>query len=67
MKVKCINGFIGCLTEDKEYEIIAVHNQYVAIEEDNGRIAWSFISNFELFNHNLIINRIEFSINWNIL
>lgn len=66
--VKCINGFIGCLTEGKYYEILSVNNQYVAVVEDDGRINWSFIGNFEYFDIKLIKNKnISFNINWNIL
>lgn len=67
MKSKCINGFIGCLTEGVEYEILSVYNQYVAVLEDNGRVSWSFISNFEIFDTSKVVNKVVFIINWNIL
>ena len=58
----------GCLTEGKEYEVLAVYGHYVLIEEDSGRIVWNYVKLFELVGeHEQDKVNVEFKVNWNII
>jgi hypothetical protein len=58
----------GCLTEGKEYEVLAVHGYYVLIEEDSGRIKWNYDRLFELVGeHEGDKVKMEFTVNWNFI
>ena len=62
------DDFISCLTEEKEYEVLAEDGLYVLIKEDNGRLVWNYTALF------FIIGKLEQSdknlkmkINYNII
>ena len=40
------DDFISCLTEGKEYEVLAEDGLYILIKEDNGRLVWNYAAGF---------------------
>ena len=42
------DDFISCLTEGKEYEVLAEDGLYILIKEDNGRLVWNYAAMFSI-------------------
>lgn len=62
------DSWVSCLTEGKEYEVLAVHGSYVLVEEDNKRIVWNYNKLFKLIGeHECDKVDFKFIVNWNIL
>ena len=62
------DSWVSCLTEGKEYEVLAVHGHYVLIEEDNGRIKWNYDRLFNLVGeHEQDKVNVEFRVNWDFI
>lgn len=40
------DDFVSCLTEGKEYEVLAEDGLYILIKEDNGRLVWNYTAVF---------------------
>ena len=68
MEAVANDNWIGCLTEGKEYEVLAVHGSYVLIEEDNGRLVWNYDRLFELVGeHEEDKVDVKFTVNWDFI
>ena len=67
VKVRCLDSWQSQLTECKEYEVLATHNQYVCVEDDMGRVVWEYKGLFTACSEEVTNDNYKFKINWNIL
>ena len=66
MKAKSLENWFGCLIKGKEYKVIAKHDYYVLIEEENGRLAWNYEGIFEITGE-VPLEIFPFKINWEVI
>ena len=70
MLAKALESWQGCFNEGDEFEVLEMHNQYILIKENNGRLVWNYIKEFELigvFEEKTKIKVYKFKVNWNII
>ena len=58
----------GCFTEGDECEVLSIHNQYILIRENNGRLVWNYANMFIITGEfQRSTDTPLYTINWNIL
>ena len=70
MIAKALESWQGCFQVGDEFEVLEMHNQYILIKENNGRLVWNYIKEFELigvFEEKTKIKVYKFKVNWNII
>ena len=67
MRAKSKENFTGCLTENKEYEVLSTDSAYILIVEDNGRKVWNWIGLFYIVDNSDIKSDIKIKNNFNFI
>lgn len=66
MKAKSLEHWHGCLIKNKEYDVIAKHDYYILIKEENGRLVWNYEGIFKITGEPPV-EIFAFKINWEVL